>query len=311
MIIPLVLFFIASAVYVYFANAEALHDVMLDSTSKIDVDPDIIEKSLSKVQVDMELGEPFKVYPIETSPDSEEVFRSTLIEYPFGSSPRADSQNNVSLRGIILYVHGYNDYYFQKELAEKADSAGFAFFAIDLHYCGRSYVDGEPLLIDPGVGEYTAKTFSNSRYEIWTMQSGYHNLPQINGTDQQDGKAFGAKVVSHQNGKLTLDIAGAYPQEAAVKSWKRTVTATKSGVSVTEDFELDAYKAPTRLMLMTTNRDALKHISYNANQLEAVIEDISNQLDPLLQGVWGPKMYRVVLTVKSAKTKQQIKYSIK
>ena len=173
------------------------------------------------------------------------------------------------------------------------------------------YVDGEPLLIDPGVGEYTAKTFSNSRYEIWTMQSGYHNLPQINGTDQQNGKAFGAKVVSHQNGKLTLDIAGAYPQEAAVKSWKRTVTATKSGVSVTEDFELDAYKAPTRLMLMTTNRDALKHISYNANQLEAVIEDISNQLDPLLQGMWGKEMYRIVLTVKSAKTKQQIKYSIK
>ena len=173
------------------------------------------------------------------------------------------------------------------------------------------YADCEPLFIDPAVGEYTAKTFSNSRYEIWTMQSGYHNLPQINGTDQQDGKAFGAKVVSHQNGKLTLDIAGAYPQEAAVKSWKRTVTATKSGVSVTEDFELDAYKAPTRLMLMTTNRDALKHISYNANQLEAVIEDISNQLDPLLQSMWGKEMYRIVLTVKSAKTKQQIKYSIK
>ncbi|WP_036908089.1 heparinase II/III family protein [Xylanibacter ruminicola] len=173
------------------------------------------------------------------------------------------------------------------------------------------YIDGEPLLIDPGVGEYTAKTFSNSRYEIWTMQSGYHNLPQINGIDQQDGKAFGAKVTSHQNGKLTLDIAGAYPKEAAVKSWKRTVTATKSGVSVTEDFELDAYKAPTRLMLMTTNRDALKHISYNANQLEAAIEDISNQLDPLLQDMWGKEMYRIVLTVKSAKTKQQIKYSIK
>jgi hypothetical protein len=64
-------------------------------------------------------------------------------------------------------------------------------------------------------------------------------------------------------------------------------------------------------MLMTTNRDALKHISYNTNQLEATIEDISNQLDPLLQGMWGQEMYRIVLTVKSAKTKQQIKYSIK
>ena len=144
MIIPLVLFFLASAVYVYFANAEAMHDVQLDCTSKIDVDPDVIEKSLSKVQTDMELGEPFRVYPIETRPDSGEVFRSTLIEYPFASSPRADSGNNVSLRGIVLYVHGYNDYFFQKELAEKVDSAGFAFFAIDLHYCGRSFVDGEP-----------------------------------------------------------------------------------------------------------------------------------------------------------------------
>ena len=144
MIIPLVLFFIAWAVYVYFANAEAMQEVKLDSTSIIDVHPDVIEKSMSQVQTDMELGEPFKVYPIETSPDSHAVFHSTLIEYPFGSSPRADSQNNVSLRGIVLYVHGYNDYFFQKELAEKADSAGFAFFAIDLHYCGRSFVSDEP-----------------------------------------------------------------------------------------------------------------------------------------------------------------------
>ena len=157
MIIPLVLFFIASAVYVYFANAEAMRDVQLDCTSKIDVDPDIIEKSLAHVQTDMELGEPYKVYPIETSPDSHQVFHSTLIEYPFNSSPRADSLDNVSLRGIVLYVHGYNDYFFQKELAEKADSAGFAFFAIDLHYYGRSYVSDEPRGDMRNVKEYYAE----------------------------------------------------------------------------------------------------------------------------------------------------------
>ena len=173
------------------------------------------------------------------------------------------------------------------------------------------YLDGEPLFIDPGVGEYTAKTFSNSRYEIWTMQSGYHNLPQINGFDQKDGKTFAAKVVSHKDGQLTLDIAGAYPAEAGVKSWKRTVTATKSGVTVSEDFELGQYMAPTRLMLMTTRRDALQHVSYNPSQLEATVEDVSNQLDPLLQAMWGKEMYRIVLTVKSAKTRQQIKYSIR
>ena len=157
MIIPLVLFFLASAGYVYFANAEAMRDVQIDCTSKIDVDPDAIEKALSHVQTDMELGEPYKTYPIETQPDSGVVFRSTLIEYPFGSSPRADSLNNLSLRGIVLYVHGYNDYFFQKELAEKADSAGFAFFAIDLHYCGRSFVDGEPRADFRNVKEFYAE----------------------------------------------------------------------------------------------------------------------------------------------------------
>ena len=173
------------------------------------------------------------------------------------------------------------------------------------------YMDGKPLFIDPGVGEYTAKTFSNSRYEIWTMQSGYHNLPQINGTDQKDGKDFSAKVVNHKDGQLTLDIAGAYPADAAVKSWKRTVAANKSGVIVTEDYELSQYVAPSRLMLMTTRSDALQHISYNPSQLEATIEDISSQLDPLLQGMWGKEMYRITLTVKSTNTKQHIKYSIK
>ena len=143
------------------------------------------------------------------------------------------------------------------------------------------------------------------------MQSGYHNLPQINGVDQKDGKDFKAKIVSHKDGQLTLDIAGAYPAEAAVKSWKRTVTAMKSGISVTDDYELSHFIAPTRLMLMTTNRNALQHISYNHKQLDATIEDISNQLDPLLQGMWGREMYRIILTVKSAKTKQKIKYRIK
>ena len=172
------------------------------------------------------------------------------------------------------------------------------------------YANGEPLFIDPAVGEYTAKTFGKDRYDIWTMQSGYHNLPQINGIDQKDGKQYAAKVISHKDGQLCLDIAGAYPKEAAVKSWKRTITAMKSGISVVEDYELCDYRQPTRLMFLTLDPDALKHIHYDANQLSATIEDISNLLDPLLQGMWGPKMYRVILSIKSTKTNNRIKYTI-
>ena len=173
------------------------------------------------------------------------------------------------------------------------------------------YADNEPLFIDPGVGEYTSKTFSDERYTIWTMQSGYHNLPQINGTDQRDGREYAAKVVSHQEGSLTLDIAGAYPEEAAVKSWKRTLTADTDAITITEDYHLSKYREPVRLMFITTVPDALKRISYDSNQLSATVEDISDKLDPLLQGMWGKQMYRIVLTAKSKKTKNQLKYTIR
>ena len=51
------------------------------------------------------------------------------------------------------------------------------------------YIDETPVLIDAGVGTYTRQTFGDERYTIWTMQSLFHNLPEINGTQQ----AFGAK----------------------------------------------------------------------------------------------------------------------
>jgi alpha-beta hydrolase superfamily lysophospholipase len=115
----------------------------------------LVDNSLPQKSVDPELGVPYAVYPIEVKP-YDKVFHSTLIEYPFGSSPRAVSPIS-SPRGIILYVHGYNDYFFQEELAEKSDSAGFAFFAIDLHYNGRSYREGEPRSNMRSVKEYYAE----------------------------------------------------------------------------------------------------------------------------------------------------------
>ena len=173
------------------------------------------------------------------------------------------------------------------------------------------YSNSEPLFIDPAMGEYTAQTFGKGRYDIWTMQSQFHNLPQINGVDQKDGKSFAAKVVSHKNGQLTLDIAAAYPNEAAVKSWKRTVSARATGISVVVDYELDACRQPTRLMLMALSPTALQHLHYDKRQLEVTVEDISDKLDPVLKKMWGSQMFRIILTVKSAKLKDQIKYTIK
>ena len=49
--------------------------------------------------------------------------------------------------------------------------------------------NGRPLLIDPGAGVYTRQTFGPDRYQIWTMQSSWHNTPAPAGHPQAAGRA--------------------------------------------------------------------------------------------------------------------------
>ncbi|HEX5143822.1 MAG TPA: alpha/beta hydrolase [Mycobacterium sp.] len=43
----------------------------------------------------------------------------------------------------VLAVHGYTDYFFHTELADRFADRGFAFYALDLHKCGRSWREGQ------------------------------------------------------------------------------------------------------------------------------------------------------------------------
>lgn len=46
-------------------------------------------------------------------------------------------------RHAVLLVHGFTDYFFHTELADHLSARGFAFYALDLHKCGRSRRDGQ------------------------------------------------------------------------------------------------------------------------------------------------------------------------
>lgn len=129
--------------HVGFASAVEKEERSLDSGIKVVPSAETVWNAIKDRSVDSSLGTPFRRYAMHTMPVYGKEFYSTLIEYPYGSSKRTDSLAAKPAHGIILYVHGYNDYFFQKELAEKADSAGYAFFAIDLHYCGRSLMPGD------------------------------------------------------------------------------------------------------------------------------------------------------------------------
>lgn len=88
---------------------------------------------------------------------------------------------------------------------------------------------GKPVFIDIGVETYTAKTFSPSRYDIWTMQSAWHNLPTFSLEMQKDGKEYCAGDVKYKFGKnpcISMDIGKAYKKSAGVKSYLRKVEYT-------------------------------------------------------------------------------------
>ncbi len=101
------------------------------------------------------------------------------------------------------------------------------------------YKHGKPLLIDIGVESYTAKTFSAARHEIWTIRSAYHNLPVFNGVEQGYGAAFGARAVSFafadDESRVSMELAPAYPEQAGVRSARRTVRLIKGQEVSIED----------------------------------------------------------------------------
>jgi len=48
-------------------------------------------------------------------------------------------QTNDHSEKAILYVHGFNDYFFQEEMAFRFNQSGYNFYALDLRKYGRSY----------------------------------------------------------------------------------------------------------------------------------------------------------------------------
>lgn len=184
------------------------------------------------------------------------------------------------------------------------------------------YMDGKPAIIDVGVGTYTSKTFSKQRYELWNLQSQWHNCPDINGSQQLDGKKYAAKdfVYSHKPGheSLSLDLATAYPEAAAVTKWKRNLDfyPAKEMLTLTESYQLKNFQQASLLNFVTTEpvlqgsgelifgKTGLA-LKYDPAKFEVKTETKELE-DPRLKKSWGEKIYRVQLIFKSKTLKDQV-----
>lgn len=184
------------------------------------------------------------------------------------------------------------------------------------------YIDGKPCLIDIGRETYTAKTFSSRRYEIWTMQSQYHNLPKINGIDQKEGRNFKAKnstfTSEPKKAIFSTDIAGAYPKEAEVNKWVRTYQLERGKkFIIKDDWELiKVTDQPTTLNLVTYSKVSetipgtilLKGdgftlaLKYDPKIVSSKIE-FNEVTDSGLKRYWPEGVTRIVFLVKNTKAK--------
>ena len=177
------------------------------------------------------------------------------------------------------------------------------------------YADGAPAIIDVGVETYTARTFSPQRYDIWTMQSAYHNCPTIGGVMQSAGREFAATEVSYRaddrQAELSMNIAKAYPATAHLAAWRRALRLDRvnNTIEVVDDYRLTESAHTITLTLMTPCAAQLQTageitlpmpsgrpllIAYDGAALRARVEEIPIE-DARLRESWGERLYRVQL----------------
>lgn len=181
------------------------------------------------------------------------------------------------------------------------------------------YCDGTPILVDPGVETYTRQTFDAKRYELWTMQSAYHNLPTVNGVLQQPGEGFRATDVCYrrddEGAEFSLDIAEAYPPTSGIRSWRRNLRLRRGpapAVEVTDEFALSAPTADIALSLMTPCEPSVDGpgtisleseagpvmLSYDHGLTPTVETIVAN--DEWLSRSWGVPLRRILLKPTTA-----------
>lgn len=192
------------------------------------------------------------------------------------------------------------------------------------------YYNGNPVFLDPGTRVYTKDTKMPARYNIWSFQSAYHNLPTINGFMQQYGSDYAAKNIKYDKDshsvQFSVDIAGAYPEAASVKEWKRNLIFDRRSqvVTIEENYKLNRFLKPTELNYMAHVEPIIKNgkilfelddatiitLDYNPDSVTPSVEVI-NIDDRKLNAVWGEKLYRLKLLIHDSRLSGKVMISLK
>ena len=113
------------------------------------------------------LGDGWVQRSLSLDPAFDGLAAATLVHNP--THPRGE-------RGAILYVHGYNDYFFHTELAESLVRQGWSFYALDLRRYGRSLAEHQHLSFCLDLTEY----FEELRIALEVIRGEGHHRVVVN-----------------------------------------------------------------------------------------------------------------------------------
>jgi len=119
-------------------------------------------------------------------------------------------------------------------------------------------VNGEMQVVDAGNMVYTAKTFSDRRYELWNCRAAYHNVPMIGDSEQQPGRQYAARDVEKLPNGMALDMAAAYPAEAGVQQYRRTFRVAGGRLNVRDEI-VCAEAKPVTWVFMLRHEPVIDH----------------------------------------------------
>ena len=148
---------------------------------------------------------------------------------------------------------------------------------------------------------------------MWCIRASAHNVPIVNGVEQQAGREFAARRVAFEESgavrRLAMNLEGAYPKEAGLARLRREArfeSGAAGRIVLRDDFEFTSAGFDVRLPLFTPgpartgNTGELRiglgprrlRIAWDPARLTAEIARVE-LTDENLRACWGAELTRI------------------
>lgn len=178
------------------------------------------------------------------------------------------------------------------------------------------YYGEDPVIVDAGTGRYSRINFSPERYTLWYTRGTGHNAPVFGGIEQVEGAAYALLPEPERTGEsvtLSCDLSNAYPSEAGVRSFFRTMEFAGNKVVIKDSFKLKKKQSVT-LNLLTPEKPVVRNNTIRLGRTMLTLDGIEytgleTPLEMVHSGsnLWKSPLTRILL--KTDRTSYKLIFS--